>query len=70
MSEGGTEGERGRQRIPSRPHAWHGADMGLNLTTMRSRPEMKSKSALNHLSHPGPGSLFLSSFCFVVRWHI
>ena len=35
--------ERGRERILSRLHAQHGTDMGLDLMTLRSGPELKSR---------------------------
>ena len=41
--EGQRERERERERIPSRLPLSVGSNVGLNLTTLRSRPELKSE---------------------------
>ena len=45
----------------SKHHAQHGAKAGLELMTMRSRPELISSQVLNHLSHPGAPIRFLNA---------
>jgi len=39
----GAGGEKERERISSRLHAEHRANLGLNLTTLRSGPDLKPR---------------------------
>ena len=59
LSKGdGTEGQRGRKRENLKQTPGQGEpDVGLNLTTLRSRLELRSSQVLNTLNHPGAPSL-------------
>lgn len=55
---GGTEGEGESQADPSLSRV---PDIGLDLTTQRSGPELKSGvGTLDQLSHPGTPGVFLN----------